>query len=86
MISTLSTGAGPRGAGGDHAARHVHHPGQHPELPAAGGLHQGGFSVYNDPQYLHISTRQAIDVWSGVCVFFVFGALLEYAMVNYASR
>ena len=37
-------------------------------------------------QYLHISTRQAIDVWSGVCVFFVFGALLEYAMVNYASR
>ena len=25
-------------------------------------------------------------MWSGVCVFFVFGALLEYAMVNYASR
>ena len=37
----LSAGAGPRGAGGDHAARHVHHPGQHPELPAPGGLHQG---------------------------------------------
>ena len=42
--------------------------------------------IYISTQYLHISTRQAIDVWSGVCVFFVFGALLEYAMVNYASR
>ena len=37
-------------------------------------------------QISNISTHQAIDVWSGVCVFFVFGALLEYAMVNYASR
>ena len=39
----ISTGAGPRGAGRDHAARHVHHPGQHPELPAPGGLHQGEY-------------------------------------------
>lgn len=32
------------------------------------------------------SLFQAIDIWTGVCLTFVFGALLEFALVNYASR
>ncbi|MPC47357.1 Glutamate-gated chloride channel [Portunus trituberculatus] len=35
---------------------------------------------------MFVTDVQAIDVWTGVCLTFVFGALLEFALVNYASR
>ena len=41
LLAGPQGGACPCGAGSDDPAGDVHHPGQHPELPAPGRLHQG---------------------------------------------
>ncbi len=43
-----------------------------------------GFSM--KPNVTFPDLFQAIDVWVGVCTFFVFGALIEFAIVNLMAR
>ncbi len=41
---------------------------------------------YSERGYARLSLLQAIDIWMSTCLFFVFSALLEFALVNVLSR
>ena len=42
--------------------------------------------ILKKDDFNQIPKLQAVDLWTGVCIFFVFFALLEYTAVNAAAR
>ena len=84
LLARPQGGAGPRGAGRHHAAHHVH-AGEAPHSEHLNCTHVTQTASINSA-LPPVAYTKAIDVWQGVCVGFVFSALMEYALVNYALR